>query len=126
MLVFQEYLWQFFQNVSKDSTALKALQLLPLMLIVGQLILSCSRSFQQITFSSYGLSFHSRYLANINFMTNAVGVIQNGYAKVLNPIQTRRPPSFWMLRSYSAQRRLSNFLGRTQTSLFYPPQPYKS
>lgn len=89
MLVFPEGFWHFLQNGPKDSAVPQAIQLLPVVLIVGQLIVSLRRTFQQIPFVSYGLSFHSRYVANIKFMTNAVGVIGNGYNEVLNPIHTR-------------------------------------
>lgn len=94
MLVFQGGFWQFLQNGSKDFVISEAIQLLPVVLIVGQLIVSLRRALRQISFSSYGLSFHSRYVANINFMTNAVGVIGNGYNKVNNPIYTRCIHSF--------------------------------
>lgn len=89
MSVFQERFWQPLQTDSIESTLFKAIHLLPVALIVGQLIVSLRRAFRQISFSSHGLSFHSRYVANLNFMTNAVGVIENGYSKVTDTIYTR-------------------------------------
>jgi hypothetical protein len=51
-------------------------------LVLVQLLVSSARSLQKIPFASYGLSFHSRYAANLSFMTNAVSIIGNGYDKV--------------------------------------------
>jgi len=89
MLVSLEGSWHFLQNRSTDSALPQAIQLLSVILIVGQLIVSFWRAFRQIPFASYGLSFHSRYVANIMFMTNAVGVIGDGYKEVISPIYTR-------------------------------------
>lgn len=79
MVVFQEAFWNYLENGFKDASTSHMFQLLPIVLIVGQVIVSLRRAFRQIPFSSYGLSFHFRYIANINFMTNAIGVIGNGY-----------------------------------------------
>ena len=88
MSVFQEGFWQLLETGLKDCTVSKVVHLLPLFLIVGQLIISLRRAFRQIKFSSYGLSFHSRFIANISFMTNAIGVIENGYNKVIKTVYT--------------------------------------
>lgn len=58
------------------------IQFLPAILVLGQLLVSSSRALRKISFASYGLSFHSRYAANVNFMTDPVGLIGNGYNKV--------------------------------------------
>lgn len=89
MLVFQEGLWQFLPVSRKDFTVPEAGRLLLVALILGQLTVSLRRTLRQISFSGYGLSFHSRYVANVNFMTNAVGVIGKGYNKVSNSLCTR-------------------------------------
>lgn len=109
MLVFREGFWQFLQNSSKGSAVSQAAQFLSVILIVGQLIVSLRRALRQISFPSYGLSFHSRYVANVSFMTNAIGVIEDGYSKVLNSVyQCDIYALFCMLRCHSVQRRLFN------------------
>ena len=82
MLALQEGFRELLQKGPESSAIPLATQLLSAVLILGQLIISLRRALRQTSFSSYGLSFHSRYIANINFMTNALGVIGNGYSKV--------------------------------------------
>ncbi|KAI1670823.1 cytochrome P450 monooxygenase [Pyrenophora tritici-repentis] len=65
---------------------------IPAVLFLCQLLVSSARALRKISFVSYGISFHSRYAANVNFMTNAVGVIGNGYDKF-------RETAFQFLRS---------------------------
>jgi hypothetical protein len=66
----------------QDGSFSLTVQLLPWILILSQLLVSLRRILRKISFSSYGLSLHSRWFANISFMTNAVGVIAQGYNKV--------------------------------------------
>lgn len=86
MLVFPEGLWQYWLGSETASAVTKGVQLLLVLALVGQIIVSLERALCQVSFASYGLSFHSRYLANIAFTTNAVGVIEKGYKQVSNPI----------------------------------------
>ena len=65
-----------------------------ILLVFGQVLVSSVRALRKIPFVSYGLSFHSRYVANITFMTNAVRVIGNGYDMVAP--QTSR--IYWLFR----------------------------
>jgi hypothetical protein len=81
MLSLQQTLLDFLPNDLKISDGSKVIKLLPFVLIIIQLAVSFGRAVRKISFSSHGLSFHSRYVANINFLTNAVGVVEKGYNK---------------------------------------------
>jgi ent-kaurene oxidase len=82
MLSFQQSFWCLLPSNSRDADVSDVIQLLPVILIVAQIVVSLGRALRKISFSGYGLSFHSRYAANISFLTNAVGVIGKGYNKV--------------------------------------------
>jgi hypothetical protein len=77
----------FWHTLPRDTPLLSYflyVSLLPVViaLVFGQLLVSSARALRKISFVTYGLSFHSRYAANIHFTTNAVRVIGNGYDEV--------------------------------------------
>lgn len=82
MFVFSPDFWQTLLTDPPVSSSCAYFTLLPAILVLGQLLVSSARALRKISFASYGLSFHSRYVANVNFMTNANGVIGSGYKKV--------------------------------------------